>query len=78
MHLIKNKGLKSECMKFGENSRQMPSVSTIFDEYCRHVLIVCILLLLFLNIICKAADLLLRIISSMESKYLENKIKLIN
>ena len=33
MHLIENKGVKSECMKFGENSRQMPSVSTIFDEY---------------------------------------------
>ena len=35
MHLIENKGVKSECMKFGENSRQMPSVSTICDEYCR-------------------------------------------
>ena len=34
MHLIENKGVKSECMKFGENSRQMPSVSTICDEYC--------------------------------------------
>ena len=34
MHLIESKGVKSECMKFGENSRQMPSVSTIFDEYC--------------------------------------------
>ena len=38
------------------------------------VLIVSILLLLFLNIICKAADLLLRIITSMESKYLVNNI----
>ena len=37
MHLIENKGVKSECMKFGENSRQMPSVSTIFDEYCSHL-----------------------------------------
>ena len=35
MHLIENKGVKSECMKFGENSRQMPSVSTTCDEYCR-------------------------------------------
>ena len=34
VHLIENKGVKSECMKFGENSRQMPSVSTICDEYC--------------------------------------------
>ena len=34
MHLIENKGVKSECKKFGENSRQMPSVSTICDEYC--------------------------------------------
>ena len=34
MHLIENKGVKSECLKFGENSRQMPSVSTICDEYC--------------------------------------------
>ena len=37
MHLIENKGVKSECMKFGENSRQMPSVLTICDEYCRKV-----------------------------------------
>ena len=34
MHLIENKGVKSECMKFGKNSRQIPSVSTICDEYC--------------------------------------------
>ena len=34
VHLIENKGMKSECMKFGENSRQMPSVSMICDEYC--------------------------------------------
>ena len=41
MHLIENKGVKSECMKFGENSRQMPSVSTICDEYCSfHLLVV--------------------------------------
>ena len=33
---------------------------------------ICILLLLLFNIISKAADHLLRIISSMESKYLEN------
>ena len=32
--MIENKGVKSECMKFRENSRQMPSVSTICDEYC--------------------------------------------
>ena len=33
--LIENKGVKSECKKFGENSRnEMASVSTIFDEYC--------------------------------------------
>ena len=39
MHLIENKGVKSECMKFGENSRQMPSVSAICDEYCRSYLL---------------------------------------
>ena len=26
--------MKSECKKFGENSRQMAPVSTICDEYC--------------------------------------------
>ena len=34
-HLSENKGVKSECKKFGENSRQMAPVSTISDEYCR-------------------------------------------
>ena len=33
--LSKNKGVKGECKKFGENSRQMAPVSTICDEYCR-------------------------------------------
>ena len=33
-HLSENKNVKSECKKFGENSRQMASASTIFDEYC--------------------------------------------
>ena len=27
--------MRSECKKFGENSRQMTPVSTICDEYCR-------------------------------------------
>ena len=34
-HLNEYKGVKSECKKLGENSRQMVSVSTICDEYCR-------------------------------------------
>ena len=34
-HLSENKGVKSECKKFGENSRQMAPVSTICDEHCR-------------------------------------------
>ena len=29
------KGVKSECKKIGENSRQMAPVSTICDEHCR-------------------------------------------
>ena len=33
-HLSENKGMKSECKKFGENSRETASVSTICDEYC--------------------------------------------
>ena len=33
-HLSENKGVKTECKKFGENSRQMAPVSTICDEYC--------------------------------------------
>ena len=33
-HLSENEGVKSECKKFGENSREMASVSTICDEYC--------------------------------------------
>ena len=32
-HLSENKGVKSECKKFGENSRQMAPVSKICDEY---------------------------------------------
>ena len=35
-HLSENKGVKSECKKFGENSRKTASVSTICDEYCRN------------------------------------------
>ena len=31
---FQNKGMKSECKKFGENSRETASVSTICDEYC--------------------------------------------
>ena len=34
-HLSENKGGKSECKKFRENSRKTASVSTICDEYCR-------------------------------------------
>ena len=34
-HLSENEGVRSECKKFGENSRQMAPVSTICDEYCR-------------------------------------------
>ena len=34
-HLSENKGVKSECKKFGENLRQMASVSLICDEDCR-------------------------------------------
>ena len=33
--MSENKGVKSECKKFGENSRQMAPVSTICDEHCR-------------------------------------------
>ena len=33
-HLSENKDVKSECKKFGKNSRQMAPVSTICDEYC--------------------------------------------
>ena len=32
--MSENKGVKGECKKFGENSRQMAPVSTICDEYC--------------------------------------------
>ena len=38
-HLSENKGVKSECKKFGKNSRQMASVSTVCDEYCSSVVI---------------------------------------
>jgi len=31
-----NEGVRSECKKFGENSRQMAPVSTICDEYCSY------------------------------------------
>ena len=34
-HLSENKGVKSECKKFGENLRPMASVSVICDEDCR-------------------------------------------
>ena len=34
-HLSENKGVKSECKKFGKNLRQMAPVSTICDKYCR-------------------------------------------
>ena len=34
-YFSENKGVKTECKKFGENSRDMASVSTICDEYCR-------------------------------------------
>ena len=33
-NLSENEGVRSECKKFGENSRQMAPVSTICDEYC--------------------------------------------
>ena len=33
--------MKSECKKFGENSRQMAPVSTICDEYCRLLYFCC-------------------------------------
>ena len=36
-HLSENKGVKSECKKFGGNSRKMASVSTICDEYCSNL-----------------------------------------
>ena len=36
-HLNEKKGVKSECKKFGENSRQMAPVSTICDEYCGYI-----------------------------------------
>ena len=32
--MSENKGVKSECKKFGDNSGQVASVSTICDEYC--------------------------------------------
>ena len=34
-YFSENKGVKTEYKKFGENSRDMASVSTICDEYCR-------------------------------------------
>ena len=34
-NVSENEGVRSECKKFGENSRQMAPVSTICDEYCR-------------------------------------------
>ena len=33
--MSENKGVKSECKKFGENLRQIASVSSICDEDCR-------------------------------------------
>ena len=35
-NLSENEGVRSECKKFGENSRQMAPVSTICDEYCSY------------------------------------------
>ena len=35
-NVSENEGVRSECKKFGENSRQMAPVSTICDEYCNH------------------------------------------
>ena len=32
--MSENGGVRSECKKFEENSRQMAPVSTICDEYC--------------------------------------------
>ena len=32
-NVSENEGVRSECKKFGENSRQMVPVSTICDEY---------------------------------------------
>ena len=34
-NISENEGVRSECKKFEENSRQMAPVSTICDEYCR-------------------------------------------
>ena len=36
-NVSENEGVRSECKKFGENSRQMAPVSTICDEYCRFI-----------------------------------------
>ena len=36
-NVSENEGVRSECKKFGENSRQMAPVSTICDEYCRTI-----------------------------------------
>ena len=33
-NVSENEGVRSECKKLGENSRQMAPVSTICDEYC--------------------------------------------
>ena len=33
-YLSENKGVKAECKKFGENSRNAASVLKICDEYC--------------------------------------------
>ena len=33
-NVSENEGVRSECKKSGENSRQMAPVSTICDEYC--------------------------------------------
>ena len=33
--MSEDKGVKNECKKFEENSRQMAPVSTICDEHCR-------------------------------------------
>ena len=36
-NVSENEGVRSECKKFGENSRQMAPFSTICDEYCRFI-----------------------------------------
>ena len=45
--MSENEGVRSECKKIGENSRQMAPVSTICDKYCRLILnFLCLLALI--------------------------------